>query len=264
MKKKKEINWVRWHWLRQHLKKARKSPLPEEPQAKITNFLTTIFAAIPIITAGIYLSGMAYHFGECMAHGLQMFEFPWPADFTLAWGYMQWLDAGKLYLWPLFYVILGIALTIILLLFWVELRLTWAWWCYRLLSIPLPRVVKKRFHKTARTPAPKLFILFAWLKILYDRAAILVIPALLVLLPASSSLKEGHTAALEQIKMLEQGTLPPSTDKATSPLLGDTPHLRVMCNTTHCAYRLKGGEMKLIRHDQVKLVQWTPEQNIDN
>lgn len=95
MKKKKEINWERWHWLKQHIKRVRKSPEPEEPQTKMANYLTTIFAAIPLITASIYLSGMAHFFAKCLVYGLNISEFPQPTDVTLATGYFLWLMAGK-------------------------------------------------------------------------------------------------------------------------------------------------------------------------
>jgi len=265
-KKKKEINWKRWHWLRQHLKKAQTTQLPEEPQAKITNFLATIFAAAPIITAAIYLSGMAYQAGEYHIHGLNTSEFPWPADFTLAWGYMQWLDFSKVYLWPLLlYFIPTVLPIIVILIFNVRLRLRWAWHCHQFFSMLYPKVTP-RFNKAARIPTPKMFLFFSWLKIFYDRIAILVLPILITLTPALYSLNEGLDAAklkVQELEAWELDTSPKNEASAKSSLL-DKPHIRLACNTTHCAYRLKGGVVKLLRHDQVELVQWTPDQMIDN
>lgn len=264
MKKHQEINWGRWHWLRQHLKQVRKSPEPKEPQAKIATFLTTVFAAIPIITAGIYLSGMAYHFGECLVDGLEIFEFPWPADLYLAWGYIQWLDAGKIYLKPVFWGIVAITFIIVVLFLCVGLRLRWAWYCHRLCSIRLPKV-KKFLRRRALVPTPRLFIFFLWLKIIYDRFAILVIPAMLVLLPAIFSFNEGFSSAQARAKRLETGQLTTEDAKAQSPIIGDTPHIRLICNSVHCAYRLQGGQVRLLRHDQVEKVAWkAPKDTSDN
>lgn len=261
--KKKEINWEHWHWLRQHLKQIRKAPEPKEPQAKIATFLTTVFAAIPVLTAGIYLSGMAYHFGECLVDGLEISEFPWPADLNLAWGYIQWLDAGKIYLKPLFWGIVTITLLIVTLFLCVGVRLKWAWFCHRLCSIRLPRV-KKFLRRRAHVPTPRLFIFFFWLKIVYDRFAILIIPALLVLLPALFSFNEGIRSAQERADRLENGKLTAEDAKTQSSLLKGTPHIRLICNSVHCAYRLKGGEVILVRHDQAEQVTWRAPKDIPN
>lgn len=264
MKKKKEINWEFWRWLRQHLKQARNSPQPEEPKTKIATFLTSVFAAIPIITAGIYLSGMAYHFGESLVDGLNIFEFPWPADLTLAWGYIQWLDASKTYLKPVFWGIGAIILVTVVLFFCVGIRLRWAWYCHRLFSMRLPKV-KKFLRRRAKVPTPRLFIFFIWLKIIYDRFAILIIPALLVLLPAFYSFNEGINSAQARANRLENGHLTTEDAKALSPLLSGKPHIRLICNSVHCAYRLKGGKVQLIRHDQVEQVTWmVPKDTSDN
>ncbi|WOX50082.1 hypothetical protein R2B70_08940 [Aeromonas sp. XH] len=261
MKKKKEINWERWHWLRQHLKQIRRAPDPIEPQAKITTFLTNVFAAIPVITAGIYLSGMAYHLGECLVDGLEIFEFPWPADLYLAWGYMQWLDAGKIYLKPVFWGIVAIAFIIVVLFVCVGLRLRWAWYCHRLCSIRLPKV-KKFLRRRALVPTPRLFIFFFWLKIIYDRFAILIIPALLVLLPAFFSFNEGISSAQARVDRLENDQLTAEDAKTQSVLLKDTPHIRLICNGVHCAYRLKGGQVTLVRHEQTEKVTWIAPKDI--
>lgn len=268
MKKKKEINWEYWRWLRQHLKHLRKSPIPDEPQAKIAGFLTTIFAAVPLITAGIYITGMAYHLGECFVHELDPLEFPWPADYTLAWGYIQLLDALREYVWPAGdYIIVAMLLFIVWFL-WIELRLALAWRCHRwsmVLSPPINLWFRKHFRRRVSIPTPRIFFLFAWFKILYDRFAILVVPSLLVFLLVMYSFSEGKVAANEQAKRLELCPLTAAKAKTQSPLLADVPHIRLMCNTTHCAYRLKGGKMKLVRHDQVEQVTWiVPKDTSDN
>ncbi|MGK4473097.1 hypothetical protein [Aeromonas molluscorum] len=269
MKQKKEINWEYCRWLKQHLKHLRQSPLPDEPQAKITGFLTIIFAAIPLITAGIYITGMAYHLGECFVNGLDPLEFPWPADYTLAWGYVQLLDALRVYVWPVGdYIIFAVLLFIVWYL-WIELRLALAWFYHRC-SLPLSRTQKLRFRKELRrrvsVPTPRIFFLFTWFKIIYDRFAILVVPSLLVLLLGMYSFSEGKVAATEQAERLERGQLTAKESTTVhSPLLDQTPHIRLMCNTIQCAYLLKGGLIRLVRHDQVEQVTWmVPKDTSDN
>lgn len=231
------------------------SSTPEEPQADIAKFLTTIFSAIPIITAVIYLIGMAYHFGECLVNGLDIIEFPWPTDVTLAMGFFQLLNSIKTYVWPISLGAVSIGLLIVSLLFCPGLRLRWAWFCHRQLSISSPKI-RHFFRRRVRIPTPRLFILFVWVKIFYDRFAILLLPPLLALMPAYFSFNQGVEAAEAQIKPVDSAEWTIEKNSAQSVLLGDIPHIRLMCNSIHCAYRLKGGRVLLVRHDQVEQVQW--------
>ncbi|MBZ6066461.1 hypothetical protein LA374_09620 [Aeromonas schubertii] len=219
-------------------------------------FLTSLFSAIPLFTAALYLSGMAYYYGKCLAHGLDIAEFPQPTDVTLATGYLLWLYAGKVWATTVLLIFLAIFFVIIVLLCSANLRLSWSWrWHQIISSIHSPRV-RRFIRKQARIPAPKLGLVFAWLHILYDRMAILALPALLIMLPAASFFLKGMNESQEQIKQFESGHLSPQSAQATSPTLGDTPHLRLMCNTMHCAYRFKDGTIKLVRHDQIVQVTW--------
>lgn len=255
MKKKKEINWVRWHWLRQHLKQARKSSLPEEPQARIAHFMTSFIAAIPLITAGLYLSGMAYHYGECVVYGLDIVEFPWPSDIILSMGFLLLSDAMTTYLWPILGMFLCVLFLIVTLFFCIRLRLRWAWLCHSISLLKYPKV-KRFLRRRAQLPAPKLYKMLIWTKIFYDRFAILILTPAAVFLLSVFSLNAGKAAAHVQVRKLDNGELTSQSRNAISPLIGDIPHIRLICNNTYCAYRIKGGEIKLIRHDQIELVQW--------
>lgn len=194
MKKKKEINWVRWHWLRQHLKQARKSPMPDEPKTNITNFLTTTFSAIPLITAAIYLSGMAYHYGECLVYGLDIVEFPWPADITLSMGYLQLMKAFQCYIHLILSLFFGSLILIVVLFVSVRLRLRYSWFWHGVKSKHFPKM-RRHLRVIAHVPAPRLFLALAWLKLIYDRFAILAVPTLIVLLPVLFSFQQGMNFA---------------------------------------------------------------------
>lgn len=258
MKKNKEINWVRWRWLRQHLKHERKSSLPEEPQAKIAHFMTSFIAAMPLITAGLYLSGMAYHYGECLVYGLDIVEFPWPSDIILSMGFLLLSDAMKTYIWPILGMFLCILFLIVTLFFCIRLRLGWAWLCHRASLLKYPKI-KRFLRRRAQLPAPKLYFILICMKIFYDRFAILVLMPIGVFLLAVFSFNTGKEAALEKIKQFENGKFTSESRKVISPLLGDTYHLRLICNSTYCAYLLKNGVMMLVRHEQIELIQWKPE-----
>lgn len=217
--------------------------------------MTSFIAAIPLITAGLYLSGMAYHYGECSVYGLDIVEFPWPSDIILSTGFLLLSDAMRTFLWPLLGMFLCVLLLIVTLFFCIRLRLGWAWLCHRISLLKYPKV-KRFLRRRAHLPAPRLYLLIIWMKIFYDRFAILVLTPIIVFSLAVFSLNAGKLSAQEQVRILESGELTPNSSKAISPLLGDTSHIRLVCNTTYCAYRLKGGQTKLVRHDQVKLVQW--------
>lgn len=233
----------------------RNTPEPAEPQSEIAKFLTIMFAAIPLITGAIYLIGMAYHFGECSAHGLDIIEFPWPADVTLAMGFLQLLNSIKEYVGPITLGAISLVTIFICLLFSPGLRLGWAWFCHCQFS-KSPEKLRHFFRRGARVPPHRLFFLLSWVKIFYDRFAILLIPPLLALTPAYFSFNQGVEAAKAKIKPVDSIEWSTDRNSAQSVLLGDTPHIRLMCNSTHCAYHLKGGKVRLVRHDQVEQVTW--------
>ena len=98
-----------------------------------------------------------------------------------------------------------------------------------------------------------------------SRFAILLIPPLLALMPAYFSFNQGVKAAEAHIKPVDSIEWTTDRNSTQSALLGDTPHIRLMCNSTHCAYRLKGGLVRLVRHDQVEQVTWmVPKDTSDN
>ncbi|GAJ51150.1 hypothetical protein ASA01S_222_00020, partial [Aeromonas salmonicida subsp. masoucida NBRC 13784] len=39
----------------------------------------------------------------------------------------------------------------------------------------------------------------------------------------------------------------------------DEPHIRIACNNSHCAYRLKGGDTLILRFDQIEQTRYKPE-----
>ncbi len=86
---------------------------------------------------------------------------------------------------------------------------------------------------------------------LYNKFFIVVIPILLTMLAALYCVPDGEAEARKEITQLEKGDKPTSKLSSTSTWLDDTPHIRIICNTTHCAYRLKDGKTLILRHDQV-------------
>jgi hypothetical protein len=98
-----------------------------------------------------------------------------------------------------------------------------------------------------------------WLKSAYLKFAIFILPPLLVIMTAEHINSMGEELASSQITRLEQGTWPVSEAHSQSPLLGNEPHIRIACNGTYCAYRLKEGDTLLLRHDQIEQTRYRPE-----
>ncbi|MDX7826186.1 hypothetical protein SJR89_03605 [Aeromonas caviae] len=69
----------------------------------------------------------------------------------------------------------------------------------------------------------------------------------------------GEKEANKQITLLAQGNWPESKAHSQSSLLGDEPHIRIGCNTAHCAYRLKGGDTLILRLDQITETRYRPD-----
>ncbi|MEI4956352.1 hypothetical protein [Aeromonas caviae] len=89
--------------------------------------------------------------------------------------------------------------------------------------------------------------------------ALFMLPILLVIWASEYTRPMGEKEANKQITLLEQGNWPESKAHSQSPLLGDEPHIRIGCNTAHCAYRLKGGDTLILRLDQITETRYRPD-----
>lgn len=252
---------TRWRWLRQHVKKLRADTSEEEDEGSIWRFVGVVMAAIPALTAATYLLGMAYHYGYSMAFRLDYAEFSPPADYLLAFGLMTTLNILKPWMWPELGFIISIFTICAVLIFcprW-RFRLTWWWqtsWLYR--------AARKQTRKKKRYPAPSLRRAFIWLGDNYYKFAFLVLAILIPVLGAIGFFIEGLKTAQSQITRLEQGNWPESEARSQSPLLGDEPHIRIACNGSHCAYRLKSGDTLLLRFDQIEQTRYRSKPSTPN
>ena len=143
------------------------------------------------------------------------------------------------------------------LFFKARWRLTLSWWLFRFFVL-LP-VVLKGVKIAHRYPAPFTFNCLIWLKSAYLKFAIFILPPLLVIMAAEHINSMGEKLARSQISSLEQGTWPVTEAHSQSPLLGNEPHIRIACNGTYCAYRLKGGDTLILRLDQITETRYQPD-----
>lgn len=212
-------------------------------------FVHTLLAATPLLTAAIYLMGMAYHYGYITTFGLNSTEFSLPADTTLLYGFISLIGLLSPYGWWFLGGFAALFICLFLMLFLPPIRLdTTRLW--------KPAWLKKVFHwivnKLRSRRDSFIIACLDFLVSLYDKFFIIVMPILLTILPALFCVPDGIDQAKKEIAQLEKGDEITSKLSSTSTMLGNTPHIRIICNTTHCAYRLKDGRTLILRHDQVE------------
>ena len=74
----------------------------------------------------------------------------------------------------------------------------------------------------------------------------------------------GEKEANLQITRLEQNKWPQTEAHSQSLMLGDEPHIRIACNASHCAYRLKGVIPLILRFDQIEETRYRPAKAASN
>lgn len=241
--------------LRERIKQrinTKKAPVEKPAVSDFTesnwHFVHTLLASTPLLTAAIYLMGMAYHYGYISTFGLDSTEFSLPADTTLLYGFISLLGLISPYRWWILggFIILIFGLFLLLLLPTVRPGTTRLWqraW--------LRNGILWLAHKLRSRRFSFIITCLDFVVRLYDKLFIVVMPVLLTSLAALYCVPDGAAQAKKEIAQLEQGKSPTTTTSSTSIRLGDNPHIRIICNTTHCAYRLKNGQTLILRHDQV-------------
>lgn len=212
-------------------------------------FVHTLLAATPLLTAAIYLMGMAYHYGYITSFGLDSTEFSLPADTTLLYGFISLMGLISPYRWWILgsFITLFFGLFIMLFLPTVRLGTTQLWQ-----RAGLRNGILWLAHKLRSRRFSFIITCLDFVARLYDKLFIVVMPILLTMLAALYCVPDGEAEAKKEITQLEKGDKPTSKLSSTSTWLDDTPHIRIICNTTHCAYRLKDGKTLILRHDQVE------------
>ena len=252
-----DMTTLRRKWLKKHLQELRVSKDEDEEKGDMLGFVGILCAAIPLLTAAIYVVGVRYYHGYLSQFGLDSTEFSLPADVTLLYGFHLLIKLFLPYIFPLVLAVGALFVVLSFLFFKVKWRLTLSWWLVRVFVL-LP-IVHKGVKIAHRYPAPFTFNCLIWLKSAYLKFAIFILPSLLVIMASEHIRPMGEELARSQITRLEQSSWPPTEAHSRSPLLGDEPHIRIACNGTHCAYRLKGGDTLILRFDQIEQTRYQPE-----
>ncbi|TNI68796.1 hypothetical protein [Aeromonas media] len=252
-----DLTALKRKWLKKHLQELRAANNEEEAKGGILGFVGILCALIPLLTATVYFVGMRYYQGYLGQFRLDSTEFSPSADITLFTGFFLLIQLLLPYVVPLLAALGTLFLALSIMLFAVKWRLTLSWWVIRFFVL-CPLVLKG--GKIANNySAPFTFNAMLWLGNSIFKLAVFVVPPLLVIMASEHIKPMGEELARSQISSLEQGTWPVTEAHSQSPLLGNEPHIRIACNGTYCAYRLKEGDTLLLRHDQIEQTRYRPE-----
>ncbi|MEJ6114582.1 hypothetical protein [Aeromonas salmonicida] len=252
-----DLTALKRKWLKKHLQELRASKDEDQEKGGMLGFVGILCALIPLLTATVYFVGMRYYQGYLGQFSLESTEFSPPADVTLFHGFVLLLKLFLPCVLPLVMTV-GILFVILSVLFFkVKWRLTLSWWAIRFFA--LQPIVLKGGEIAHNYPAPFTFNCLIWLKSAYLKFALFILPLLLVVWASEYTKPMGEEEANLQITHLEQGNWPLTEAHSQSPLLGDEPHIRIACNNSHCAYRLKGGDTLILRFDQIEQTRYKPE-----
>ncbi|ABO90952.1 hypothetical protein WH06_07990 [Aeromonas salmonicida subsp. salmonicida] len=252
-----DLTALKRKWLKKHLQELRASKDEDQEKGGMLGFVGILCALIPLLTATVYFVGMRYYQGYLGQFSLESTEFSPPADVTLFHGFVLLLKLFLPCVLPLVMTV-GILFVILSVLFFkVKWRLTLSWWAIRFFA--LQPIVLKGGEIAHNYPAPFTFNCLIWLKSAYLKFALFILPLLLVVWASEYTKPMGEEEANLQITHLEQGNWPLTEAHSQSPLLGDEPHIRIACNNSHCAYRLKDGDTLILRFDQIEQTRYKPE-----
>ncbi|MGE6117811.1 hypothetical protein ACLHZU_17145 [Aeromonas salmonicida] len=252
-----DLTALKRKWLKKHLQELRASKDEDQEKGGMLGFVGILCALIPLLTATVYFVGMRYYQGYLGQFRLESTEFSPPADITLFTGFYLLIQLLLPYVVPVIVALGMLFLALFAMLFAVRWRLTLSWWVIRFFVLS-PLVLKG--GKIANNyPAPLTFNIMLWLQSSILKLAVFVVPPLLVIMASEHLKPMGEAFAKKQIDQLEQGKWPLTEAHSQSPLLGDEPHIRIACNGSHCAYRLKGGDTLILRFDQIEQTRYKPE-----
>lgn len=200
---------------------------------------------LPLIYAAIYVIGMFYHFGYLGEFQLNPYDFQLPTDLTLLRGFTSL--AGILSLTNFKYAIFLFAAFVGLLVFLLYARQVREYFTKFFRRLKGLDKASKAIKDTL-AEAPVTTQLLDKSTELYARIVTLAVPFLILFILAIVSLQDGIADAKKDKIDLSQ----PDNARTitTSSRLGDRPNLRIICNTTHCAYWNTTGTL-ILRHDQV-------------
>lgn len=240
--------------------------LPKDPDAQVEQpnkaprsllpFLKYLLAALPLMTAAIYLCGMAYHVGYLEAYGLTNDQFPLASDESILLGFVSLVRM----LHDKMAIVGGAIFGALLLIILASLTAKWrkALWG----RTPIPRLCNKTIlwieskRPTKEDSAPYITWV-EWISILYGVFAILTVPTALVCVVALFSFLQGTETADKEQKLMAKGYFSKHLAQVTL-VTEEKSMIQIACNASHCAYWDKDGTI-ILRHAQINKTRLVPQ-----
>lgn len=217
--------------------------------------LRIVLTVLPIITAGLYLIGLAFHQGYLDEFGIEETLFPLSVDRTLFQGFVAFLTLGAK---PIVYSLLAVmvlfisAVTVAVLSSSERIRN----WTSMVVTKLKP---KKQIKSTIPTWASELIDTAANMFIYIAIIFFLYASLLLVAIFATQSGKEQSIQFIKGATDLEKGYVTLHIENSAETMTGKP----IICGSTYCAYWV-GSKVTLLKNDSVsKIITYTPSAKQD-
>lgn len=242
--------------LRERIKSFRNKRKPSFHPVKpfnVKGIVKGVVFFLPLIYVVIYIIGFMKYVGFMDVYKLDSVEFPIPVDTAIFWGVLALVPGLKYWLW-LQILLFAYLILLVLALFANKPRLRAINWLTKVVSkIPRPKKTSNGELATIKDIVSQVDSAFIYIIQSFLCFFIMFAPILIGYL----SMQQGN----EEANQHQQEFLSSKTYNIyESPQLLNPPYMRVVCNTTHCAFWNKDGTI-LLRHDQVQKIHFAPEKN---
>jgi hypothetical protein len=209
-----------------------------------------VLTVLPIITAGLYLIGLAFHQGYLEGFGIEETLFPLSLERTLFQGFVAFLTLGAK---PILYSVLAvmvlfISAVIVAVLSSSERVRKWA--VLTLNKFKAKKQVKSNIPTWASELIDAIANIFVFIAIIFFLYAAL----LLVAIFATQSGKEQSIQFIKKATDLKSGYVTVYIENNTDKIIGKP----IICGSPYCAYWVS-SEVLLLKNDSVsKIVAHNP------
>lgn len=206
---------------------------------------------LPLIYIVIYIIGFMKYIGYVDTFELDPIEFPIPVDSALLWGVLS-LIPGLKYGLIIPALLTGYLVLIIMALFANRPRQKFVSWFAKLtLKIPTPKKPSEGDLISVKGMVSQADASITLTMQLFFCFMIVFIPILIGNISMIQGISEAKVHQKDFLSAKKYNVY-------TSPELTNGPYMRVVCNTTHCAFWNIKGTI-ILRHDQVQKVVMLPD-----
>jgi len=206
--------------------------------------LQAALTVVPVVSAGLYLLGFAYHQGYLDGFGIEDSLFPLATDRSLLFGFFAFVSFGLV---PMAY-----ALAAVVFLFFTVVVAAIISSAPRVKEIQARIVAKLRSWRHKREPSPTMSSWVDKSGTAYGYAAGGFLVVLLLTVVALLAAKSGREQAQKEIEAFAEQKS--NWVMLYSPLLPEPKRAKqITCSDTHCAFWL-GSEALILRHESIERI----------